>query len=278
MTDMTVELMEITPSDAAEMLTMNVRNRKMSKNKVTAYAASMRAGRWNPGSQVMVSPDGIIVDGQHRLQAVVSSGLTQTFTVLWNTPIEYQDDVDTHAKRTIGGQLTIHGVQNAATAAALLRPTMRWLAGAPATLIFSSSAFSGAVTGYPTTREAVEFYVAHESAVTSAARAVKRVTSQIGGSANALGLLSFLAGEVDEGDRDDFFSRLATGGDIATGSPILVLRNRMIEDRGRRDKRRALQIFGESVKAWNAYRDGEEIHKLIWRGGGANPERLSTPR
>ena len=72
----------ITPLLAQTMLDSNTRNRKMNTNRVKQYTADMRAGRWCAnGESIVVTESGILVDGQHRLQAVVNAGITLQFVV-----------------------------------------------------------------------------------------------------------------------------------------------------------------------------------------------------
>lgn len=78
-----VDVAEVTPASATEMLEKNQGNRTMRRGAVASYASLMDAGKW------MCSPDGIIIgksgrllQGQHRLMAVVASGCTVQM-VIW---------------------------------------------------------------------------------------------------------------------------------------------------------------------------------------------------
>ena len=73
------EVVTITPTVAEEMLKKNAGNRKVSKMVVSKYAAEMKAGRWIQTHQGMaIDETGKIVDGQHRLYAVIKSGVAIT--------------------------------------------------------------------------------------------------------------------------------------------------------------------------------------------------------
>jgi hypothetical protein len=70
----------ITPETAAKMLAKNVGNRSPRMSTVRFYAAEMKAGRWQETHQALaVDCDGNLVDGQHRLLAVVASGTSHWF-------------------------------------------------------------------------------------------------------------------------------------------------------------------------------------------------------
>jgi len=62
----------MTPELAAQMLSKNERNRPIRKTTVQAYAADMAAGRWEQTHQaIAVDAHGKLLDGQHRLSAVI---------------------------------------------------------------------------------------------------------------------------------------------------------------------------------------------------------------
>lgn len=82
MIKMTVE--EITPKMAAEYLKFNTDNyRKLMRSVVIQYAEAMKAGRWVlNGEAIEFDEDGILVNGQHRLAAIVYSKKTITMPVI----------------------------------------------------------------------------------------------------------------------------------------------------------------------------------------------------
>jgi hypothetical protein len=87
----TVELKEliITPEIAQEMLEFNTCNRPLSKNTVTKYAGMMRLGEWYFSHQSLAFAEDeggklLLVDGQHRLAAIVQSGVSLKFSVIYH--------------------------------------------------------------------------------------------------------------------------------------------------------------------------------------------------
>ena len=79
---MKCEVKVITPDVAAKMLENNHANRNIREGKVAEYAADMKAGKWfMNGETICISEDGTVLDGQHRLLAVVKSGCSITVPV-----------------------------------------------------------------------------------------------------------------------------------------------------------------------------------------------------
>ncbi len=76
--------MLVTPELAQAWLTKRAPfQRSISQSTVAKYAAEMRKGAWQfvPNLVISLTPDGFILDGQHRLSAVVQSGIAQRFMV-----------------------------------------------------------------------------------------------------------------------------------------------------------------------------------------------------
>jgi hypothetical protein len=68
--------MHITPKQAAAWLSHNEGNRPLDESRVAEYERKMRSGEWREGggAPVWVTADGRLVNGQHRLLAVVRLG------------------------------------------------------------------------------------------------------------------------------------------------------------------------------------------------------------
>lgn len=72
----------ILPPEAESILSRMTGNRKRRKTYVDTLAADMREGRWvDTHEPIAMSVDGNLIDGQHRLAAVVLSGVGQWFWV-----------------------------------------------------------------------------------------------------------------------------------------------------------------------------------------------------
>ena len=71
------EILMLTPQMAESFLEINTSNRKVRPSHVKATAEAMRRGEWQLSPQgISISNEGVILDGQHRLKAVVLSGAT----------------------------------------------------------------------------------------------------------------------------------------------------------------------------------------------------------
>jgi hypothetical protein len=113
---MKIELLHITPEMAEQMLEKNTHNRKLKRPTVLRYAREMKLGRWQMTHQgVAISDDGTVIDGQHRLAAIVESGRTVPMMLTSGLGMNVQLLVDDHSKRTPHDALSVHEATRGAT-------------------------------------------------------------------------------------------------------------------------------------------------------------------
>lgn len=102
------------------------KNRPVSKAHVRTLAADLAAGRWKTTHQgIAFDTSDNLVDGQHRLWAIVESGVPAVLQVTRGVDPMAFEAIDQHRKRTAGQILAMEGIQRdaprfAAMARALL--------------------------------------------------------------------------------------------------------------------------------------------------------------
>ena len=100
---LSMEIVRVSPSMAEKMLGRNTRNRSLNQRQVTRWAQSMTAGEWLvTGEAIKIASTGDLLDGQHRLAAVIESGCTVLMLVVKGLHPETQDVMDTGRARTLG--------------------------------------------------------------------------------------------------------------------------------------------------------------------------------
>jgi hypothetical protein len=111
---MKVKVETITPAKAREMLSGNTHNRNYRQTHVNFLAGEMANGRWGLTTAVIaLAPDGTLVDGQHRLLAVVQSGVTIESLVCRDAATEMQDKLDANSVRSVPDQMHLNGLAKA---------------------------------------------------------------------------------------------------------------------------------------------------------------------
>lgn len=75
--NISITIETITPEKASEYLKHNTMNRPLDGNRVNLYVHEMKAGKWkqNIAEPIAFAEDGTLINGQHRLQAVIKSAM-----------------------------------------------------------------------------------------------------------------------------------------------------------------------------------------------------------
>lgn len=94
-----LQWLDIDPIIADKMLQLNARNRPFKSNSILTFTRSMNKGEWAVGPDMITfDSDGILSNGQNRLQSIIDSGTTQRFAVA--VGVEPFADMDTGMKRS----------------------------------------------------------------------------------------------------------------------------------------------------------------------------------
>ena len=81
---MKTEVKLITPQIAEEMLKKNPMNRRVKDFVISEYSRVMKAGLWkeNTGEAIKFASDGTLLDGQHRLTALIKANVSLYFLII----------------------------------------------------------------------------------------------------------------------------------------------------------------------------------------------------
>ena len=103
-TSITFAVVLVTPELAAEWLaTRNTHNRKIRTQRVALLAEDMTRGSWVfDAMPLRFATDDTLLDGQHRLAAVVRSGLPQHFLVVSGLNVLYFETRQRQRALTLG--------------------------------------------------------------------------------------------------------------------------------------------------------------------------------
>ena len=103
----------VTPEAAQKYLSRNIHNyRPFRQNVAAEYAEDMKNGRWESnGEAIVFDRDGVLKDGQHRLSAIVQSGMPQTMVIVEDVDPAIEI-YDIGVKRTNGQIANASGVDH----------------------------------------------------------------------------------------------------------------------------------------------------------------------
>jgi hypothetical protein len=221
-----IEFLNITPSQAGLWLERNPTNRPLRESTVAAYAADMQDGNWLPTHQgIAIDDNGVLIDGQHRLAAIVRSGCTIGMLVTRGLPatmegkrIKTMDAIDRGAARNIKDLLKLqHGMSENPYLIAACAAVIAQLCVHPKK--------QGRVTMNQTVA-ILELYKA--DLVWLAAHEPKE--QRFLRKATVLAPIVF-ARSVDRENTDRFYTALLTGANLAPENAALTLRNWLLESK-----------------------------------------------
>jgi hypothetical protein len=245
---------KITPRQARKLLDRNVRNRNLRMERVRELSGAMQRGEWDlNGETIKLSEDNELLDGQHRLQAVLHSGVTISSVVVRGLPSATQDTIDTGRRRRLADVIAIEGYPDAVALAAGLNTLHR---------LRNKQRIDYSRGTAPTAQQALTLLAANEGLIESV-RVARAVTKKIGGPIGVFGALHHEFGKVDRPTTDEFFAGLLDGANLDYTDPVLHLRNYVV--RPRRDRNFAhqpFQIAALTIKAFNLRRTASSVDVL----------------
>lgn len=103
----------ITPAKAVEYLGTSMGNRPISKVVVKSYADSMKQGKWAENGVTIIFDDGgHLLDGHHRMHAVILAGIPVRFLVCRGVQSDVFTTIDQGRNKNLGQLLAMQSVEN----------------------------------------------------------------------------------------------------------------------------------------------------------------------
>lgn len=247
----TLSTVFITPQMALEMLNKNKQNRNVSEVAVKTMIRDIKNDRWAlNGEAIKIAHDGVILDGQHRLLAIVGAGKGIWTVLITGLDHNTQSTMDGGRRRTSGDHFKIQKYTNATNLAAVLRNSWVWEQG--------DRRLSAHIK--PTQRELEDFLDKHPETLRSVEIGLRTYHSFRFLTATSVGVAHYIISQVaTDADWAEFFARIADGAGLQTGNPILTMRNRAMSDRDARVHLRPAHQVGYVVYTWNRLQTYEEI-------------------
>lgn len=245
----TPQRIKVTPEIAADWLENrnSISNRKLSDHTAGKYARIMEAGRWLSTHQgIAFDDDGWLIDGQHRLRAVVLSGITVEMFVVPDCDPATFTVLDSGLKRNAGQLIKLPSSRTIAAAARVLATIY-----AP---VPTQTTQGGVYDGHLTTDIILETvdawpelgtYVAHIETVYKYTKVNRPMH---------LAVIAQAARSSYYGRIDSWIDGLTQGAGLESNDPRLLLRNRFVRDsaalNGGVDRGITYSLI---AKAWNAH-------------------------
>lgn len=275
--EMEFEAVDISPALAELMLDRNTHNKGLrSRAMVRRLVKIIVEGRWKLTPQgIAFDREGQLLDGQHRLTAIIESGTAVPMVVCFGAEAETFRVIDTGRTRTASDVANLAGTDNAAAVAAGTRLYM-----------ILNSALPLANTSF-TPDEILETLESHPE-IEEAGRDGLRVYRhlKIHSTAALIAALAIIKGKSNCLDQyDEFVDRLAEGENLRKGSAIHTLREGLISRKFMGDDgagksnnaRRNATTAAAIILGWNRHVAGRSAttpKSLRWDGTTEFPEAI----
>lgn len=246
-------IVTVSPELAEYILSKNDGNRNKVENNVIKIATDIEGGLWElNGETIIISDDGLLNDGQHRLQAVVLAGQPVQMLMFFGAARKSRFTVDMGAARTCGHLMSMDGVADANVVAAVSKLLLTYLRGA----------YTNADHIAGTKQEVRAFFEQNRQNIEKAHAAV--AYSQFGKAGGRTYLIAGYAilSDVNQAACDEFFTKLLDGAGLQKGCAILQARNHFLSSS--KERLHSWEKLELLLRYWNAWRRGTPQNRNLF--------------
>lgn len=254
MQEPTFEVVEMTPSWAHQILTSNNnKNRKIRTTRLKHLTNSILNGEWRVTSQgIALDPEGNLVDGQHRLAAVIKADRPIRIMLARNVDPSTFGVIDCGASRTASDALNVAGCLNSTSTAAAVKMYILYK-NAPDRLWGEKVR--------PSHQKVLEAWKKKRTSCDELLPQVQAYYRKFRSFTLSPGLAFTLLAE-DAGWREEeimeFWAAFCTGANLDAASPILSYRNQLANPLFRRKGSNSSQLtLNCLIKCFNLWKQGK---------------------
>lgn len=245
-----VSVVDITPEIARNWLSRNTGNRPLSPKHVAKLEKAIKAGDWKmTGDAVRFSKTGKLIDGQHRLHAILNSGITVTCVVMHGLDDEVFDVLDSGKSRQKSDVLFVE--------LGLPVETCKLLASSAGWIIDYELGQYG-FGGKADKLDVLAFVNANPAAIAAAeyAQALPRNTPV---PRSIAAMFYFFASRRNPAAAERFLERFMVGAVDGASDNLLFLRNKCFSASVSRRPLPRTHVIAALVRIWNAEQRGAPI-------------------
>lgn len=247
---------DVSPRLAARLLERNDANRTITQKHLNSLVHKIRVGDFAlNGETIIISRDGLLNDGQHRLAAVVEADRTVPMILVFGVERETRTTVDQGKARLMGHVFAMNGIRssNSLALAAIVRWCLNFLAGNTAS---NNADFSE--------REYLDFASEHTDELEEAGVQSRLLAKAYRTSPAALGMAIFFCNRIDKGACSELVQKMITGIGIAADDPAAALRRRYQDHVAGNSRLTYIEQAAFFIKAFNATAAGRPMHVVKW--------------
>ena len=256
------KVMTITPELAEKWLEKNTSNRPLNQNSVLFLMNQMKTGTWLTNNDAITfDSNGMLSNGQNRLTACVNSGIPFECMVMRGLEPKSFNTMDIGGIRTPSDILGANGVECPKLKSSLIKFVIDYKSGRT----INNSTNKGATR--ITNQTILDFYEKYSRKIDEAAGVGQNVYYHHHMySSGIVGAFTYIFNDIDKMTCEMFMQSFAKGEDLKSGSPILALRTQLMNNSQKRQKYPKADTYAWMILAWNAYRSGKKLTKILFDG------------
>ena len=250
----------ITPEVAKSLMENHPLNRRPKQRIIDLYAAEIAAGKWKTetAEPIKIGTDGSLLDGQHRLLAIIKSKIPLTLYVARNIPLESFDVLDTGTVRNASDVFKIKGIphENILPSIIGMYNVLKIEGRSPLSILKNQRGTNAML---------LKQYQQDTSYWQEIAKASLRWYndfSKVIPPSFVGGFYAFFL-EKSGNDAERFMSQLCTGSNIENEA-IVLLRNKLVSDKINSRKMPMDLKMALILKSWNFFIDKKGVTMLKW--------------
>lgn len=267
----------VTPELAEQILDeRNVSNRDMKKSQVERLKTQIETGNWKlTGEPIKISTEGVLIDGQNRLQACLMSMQPILTDVRTGLLPESQLVMDSGSPRTVWDNLGMEFPETK-KCAKKLAGALRFRYFIVHNKIDARKTKAGS-SMYEYLLHARPDYINNKAILQSVIKFRNVPYRMI--SASHAAALHYMFSEHDSKLADEFFRQLFEEGEVEHDS-ILQVRKRLIQERLRQTKGAKMPPVERAalvIKAWNSFIGANPVKRVMTRRRGEKFPTIMAP-
>lgn len=250
----------ITPDQAREILaTRNGRNRAIRLNTVTKIANDIKEGRWQCTHQsIAFDENNFLLDGQHRLQAIVQANKPCEIVVTYNVSRKTFSVLDCGVSRTASDNLAYSNVPRSKLVAPAIKHIVLYNR-------FPKRTWSN--LPFPTHSEIFDFYTKNAEIIDQISHLVLETTRKFTKiNPTGLAVTCYLAADAGHSLTTiaAFCHGLGNGAGLCADNPLLIYRQFVINLKRATPVDRNLQQYSTAciTKAFNYWFEGKTLKQF----------------
>lgn len=257
-----LETVVLTPEKATELLEHNGLNRPLGDQHVKRIAAQIVAGKWRfNGDTIKVADTGDVLDGQHRLWAIIEAKKPVETIVVYGIERDAFATIDTLRKPRSGGDVI--ALAGNSRHRNIIAGALTWLIRWQRKVLVEYKAPQNRIENSD-----IEVAFAENPGMVRAVETAQRLRGLANPSIMAFFYYVLTNRDAELADR--MIATLENPAGVSLNDPFFRLRTYFTADH--HNKKDALVTIAVAIKAANAAHQDEKVKVLSWRNQGKSPE------